>query len=53
MHPCVGHTTPTTYTYMYSYTEVVFTFDIKITNADANFVKFRKQRGPYKQEELF
>jgi plasmid replication initiation protein len=27
--------------------------NIKITNADANFVKFCKQRGSYKQEELF
>ena len=27
--------------------------NIKITNADANFMKFCKQRGPYKQEELF
>lgn len=27
--------------------------NIKVRNPDANFLKFCKQRGPYKQEELF
>jgi plasmid replication initiation protein len=27
--------------------------DIQVRNPDANFIKFCKQRGPYKQEELF
>lgn len=27
--------------------------NIKVRNPDANFIKFCKQRGPYKQEELF
>ena len=31
----------------------VATKKIKVRNPDANFIKFCKQRGPYKQEELF
>ena len=31
----------------------VVTKKIKVRNPDANFIKFCKQRGPYKQEELF
>lgn len=31
----------------------VLTKNIKVRNPDANFLKFCKQRGPYRQEELF
>ena len=27
--------------------------NIKVRNADTNFISFCKTRGPYKQEELF
>ena len=27
--------------------------EIQVRNPDANFIKFCKQKGPYKQEELF
>ena len=31
----------------------VYSKNIKMRNADSNFMSFCKKRGPYKQEELF